>query len=319
MVKHYLILALRTLWRNKFHAALNVTGLAMGISSCLVIYLIVTHELSFNKAIPDADRIYRIHSSFLGPFSGLNRGVPTGSWQHVRDNFKGVESATLFFCFGSHVIIPAETERKKISDQQKAIITDPSFFETFPMYEWIAGTPEVLNRPHTVVLTEKQFRYYYGDTPLVQAIGKEVIYRDSLSVFIGGIVKDLAFNTDMIFTDFISIPTLESSWLKKNYALNDWNSVSSSTQLFVKREPNVTTEELRGQLPALAEQYTLHSQFASLNGVTNWFKLQPLSDLHYDTETGIFDFSGPGAHRPALLALIGVAPIVVADRRDQFY
>jgi putative ABC transport system permease protein len=49
MLKHYITLAFRNLWRNKFHSAINIFGLAIGISACLVIFLLVRFELSYNK------------------------------------------------------------------------------------------------------------------------------------------------------------------------------------------------------------------------------------------------------------------------------
>jgi putative ABC transport system permease protein len=77
MLHHYLTLAFRNLWRKKIHAAINIVGLATGVSACLIIYLIVTFELSYNKDIPGYNNIYRIHSQFSGSFAGLNRGAPT--------------------------------------------------------------------------------------------------------------------------------------------------------------------------------------------------------------------------------------------------
>src|SRR5258706_488095 len=77
MIRHYVIFAFRNLWRNKFHSFINILGLAIGVSACLVIYLIVSYELSFNTKIPDGDRIHRVHSKFTGSYSGLNRGAPT--------------------------------------------------------------------------------------------------------------------------------------------------------------------------------------------------------------------------------------------------
>jgi hypothetical protein len=88
MIRNYFTIAYRTLWRNKFHSIINITGLAIGISACLIIYLIVNFELSFNKGISNYDRIYRIHSKFSGTFSGLNRGAPTAVAPYVGQIFQ---------------------------------------------------------------------------------------------------------------------------------------------------------------------------------------------------------------------------------------
>ena len=84
MIKNFITLAWRNLLRNKFHSLINISGLAVGVSSCLVIYLIVSFELSFNKGFQAYDHIYRIHSSFDNE---LNPGVATATGDEVKDHF----------------------------------------------------------------------------------------------------------------------------------------------------------------------------------------------------------------------------------------
>lgn len=306
MIKNYLKVAFRSLLRNKFHAAINIIGLAIGVSACLIIYLIVSFELSYNKDMADYDRLYRIHSQFTGTFSGLNRGAPTAVAAYVKDNFKGVEATTLFFGFGSEVIIPAASEEKKAGNQETVAITGPDFFTVFSSYEWIVGSPDVLTRPGQVVLTESQAKKYFGDGPVENFIGKEVIYRDSLVTSVAGILRDLPFRTDIEHTDFISIPTIESTWLKKSYRMEDWASTNSSTQVFIKASPGTPLESLQAQLPQLSKKYAEFSTWA-----VNAFNVQPFSDLHFNAETGIFDFSRDPAHLPTLITLIFVAILLL--------
>lgn len=306
MIKNYIKVAFRSLLRNKFHAAINVTGLAIGVSACLIIYLIVSFELSFNKDIKDYDRIYRIHSQFTGTFSGLNRGAPTAVAAYVRDNFKGVESATLFFGFGSDVIVPTKGDDKTIKDQETVIITGADYFTVIDSYEWVIGSPDVLTKPKQVVLTESQAKKYFGDGPVESFVGKELIYRDSLATTVAGVVRDLPFHTDFEFTDFISAPTIEASWLKKSYRLEDWASTNSSTQVFLKASPGTTLQTLQEQLPQLSKKYAEYSTWA-----VNAFNAQPLADLHFNVETGIFDPSRDAAHLPTLITLIFVAILLL--------
>ena len=76
MIKSYLTIAIRTLWKNKVFSVINILGLSIGISASLVIYLLVNYHFSFDRFEKDADRIYRITSNFV--FSGVvykNGGV----------------------------------------------------------------------------------------------------------------------------------------------------------------------------------------------------------------------------------------------------
>ena len=69
MLKKDLVFAFRNLRRNKLIAGINVLGLTIGISACLVIFLIVNYELSFDTFQPNRDRIYRIYAHFSGSFT----------------------------------------------------------------------------------------------------------------------------------------------------------------------------------------------------------------------------------------------------------
>lgn len=307
MFKNFLTIAWRSLLRNKLHTFINITGLAIGVSACLVIYLIVSFELSFNKKFEGYDRIYRIHSSFSGVFSGLNRGVPTAVGPTIREEFKGVEASTTFHVFSGKVEVPASTEKKNFENQQKIILADSNFFAVFKAYEWIAGSPVSLTEPYQVVLTESKAKTYFGTVDPLSVVGKEIIYRDSLSTTVAGIVKDIPFNTDMDMTEFISYSTIEKSWLKKNYALNDWGSTNSSTQLFVLLDQNTTNKQLTDQFSILSKKYKEKSTW----DVENNFNAQPFADLHYNAETGIFDYSRSPAHLPTLTTLIIVAVLLL--------
>lgn len=306
MLTNLLTITWRNFKRNKFNTFINVTGLTIGLSTCLVIFLIVRFELSFNKGFTEYESIYRVHSSFSGIFSGLNRGVPTAVGPTIRDQFTGVESVASFILFSSGVDIPSGNEVKDMGNQRDVVVAEPSFFNVFSEYEWIAGDAAALQTPFTTVLTESKANAYFGVSD-ASVIGKEVIYRDSLHTTVSGIVKDLNFNTDINFRDFISYSTIEKSWLHKSIQLNDWSSVNSSSQLFVKLAPGTSIDKIETQLPVLSKLYKEHSEW----DVENNFNFQPFSDLHYNADTGIFDTSRAPAHLPTLTALILVAILLL--------
>lgn len=307
MFKNFLTIAWRSLLRNKLHAFINITGLAIGVSACLVIYLIVSFELSFNKKFEGYDRIYRIHSSFSGVFSGLNRGVPSAVGPTIQEEFKGVEALTFFQVFSGKVEVPSSIEKKNFENQQKIILADSNFFTVFKAYEWLAGSPASLIEPFQVVLTESKAKTYFGTADPLLVVGKEIIYRDSLPTTVAGIVKDIPFNTDIDMTEFISYSTIEKSWLKKNYTLNDWQSTNSGAQLFVLLDQNTTANQLTDQFSILKKRYKEKSTW----DVENNFNAQPFADLHYNAETGIFDYSRSPAHLPTLTTLIVVAALLL--------
>ena len=307
MLRNLIIIGWRNLVRNKLHSVINVLGLSIGISACLVIFLIVRFELSFNKEFQGYERIYRIHSSFSGVFSGINRGIPTAVAPTLEDQFTGIESVAPFHLFSGTVNIPSAKEIKDLGRQNGVVVANPNFFDVFTNYEWIAGSPQSLEKPFQTVITISQAQLYFGTTDPENILGKEIIFRDSLHTIVAGIVKDLPFNTDVDFKNFISFSTIEKSWLKESIQLNDWSSVNSSSQLFIKLDKGTGIEKIQSQIPLLSKLYKENSDW----DVDNKFNLQPLSDLHYNADTGIFDYSRSPAHLPTLSALILVALMLI--------
>lgn len=308
MLKNYLTIAWRTLLKNRLYTAINVFGLTVGISSCLVIYLIVSYELSFNTAIPDAERIYRVYTSFSGVFDGTNRGVSTAVQGAVTDQFTGLDVASAFHTFSTTVKIPAANGDKLFEGQNGIAFVSSAYFDLLSDYKWLSGSAKVLNEPGKIVLTESQARKYFGSSLPEEVIGQTVFYQDSLSLMVAGIVQPPAGINDFHFTDFVSKSTTESSFLKQRFPVEDWESTNSSAQLFVKLSAQSSVEAINQQLGRLDEEHKKKSP--NLDWIQR-YKLQPLADLHYDGELGIFDGSRPAAHLSTLTILSFVAAILL--------
>src|SRR6476659_5689553 len=102
MLTNYFKTSIRSIWRNKLFSAINVLGLAIGISAALVIYLIVAFDLGFEKFHKDPERIYRVVSEF--EFSGVefkNSGVTLPLSAALRAEVPGLDLVIPFFMLGS--------------------------------------------------------------------------------------------------------------------------------------------------------------------------------------------------------------------------
>jgi putative ABC transport system permease protein len=310
MILKDLTFALRNLRRNKVLATINVLGLSIGISSCLVIFLIVNYEMSFDRFQPDRDRIFRLYSTFSGLSTGSNSGVPTAFSVAMREQFTGIEALTNFHTFGAHVEVPdVNGNRKKLGSHSRIVIADPEYFDVFSYHQWVAGNPEeALSEPFRVVISESRARTYFGDIDPQAAIGRAIHYQDSLIVTVSGVVKDVQERTDFDFTDYISVSTIESSWLKENIKLNSWQNTSSSCQLFFKLSPGTPETKIEAQLPKLAAAYKAHNKDA------NWSvepRIQPLADLHFNSELRIFNHSRSVVEKSMLQLLLAVAALLL--------
>lgn len=309
MIRNYLTIAWRSVLRNKLYSTINVLGLSIGISACLIIFLIVRFELSFDRFHPDRDRIYRVYSRFSGDYNGVNHGVCTGMSVAVKNELTGVESQTAFHTYNAAVTIPEKDgQLRKFEDQKDIILAGPEYFKVFMSYEWIVGSPAALANPFQVVLTESKARKYFGEGKFNELIGRDVHYRDSLVVSVAGIVHDIPHNTDFDFGDFISFATIEKSFLKGGIQADDWTGTSSSSQFFIKLLPGVQAAELGKRIQEIGEAHKPKDEDP------NWkvsYPLQPLADLHYNSEIQIFDSSRSAAHLPTLQILVVIACLLL--------
>ena len=254
MLKNYFKVAWRRIWRNKLHSFINIFGLAVGISSCLVIFLIINFDLSFEKHRPDMDRVYRVWSSFTGSFTATNRGVSSAVPLAIKENLVGYEEFTHFFTFNRSVTIP-NTE-KKFNSQNNTAFVNPNYFDVVQGEQWLVGSPsQSLSTSNQVVLSRRKAELYFGTKDYSSVIGKDIILSDSLNLTITGIIENPPKNTDFDFEVFISFSTIENSWVKNRIRLNDWKSTNSGSQCLVKLKEGYTQERFEDQLKTLTEIY----------------------------------------------------------------
>lgn len=303
MLKNYFIISFRNLFRNTAFSVINIIGLAVGISACLIIYLIIQFELSFDTFHPDRDRIYRVYSEFSGAFEDKNAGVPAALPSFVQQQFTGIEKVSAFHTFSARVDLLEK--QKNLDEQTDIVLVHPDYFDLFPSYEWVAGSPEhSLLAPFQVVLTESKAKKYFNSSRVTEILGKTIRYNDSLEVRVSGIIKDLQQPTDLIFTDFISFNTIGQSWLKERINTEDWESTSSSSQLFIQLSPGTSPEKVKLQLREAEKKYL------AFNKDISWqiaFHLQPLINIHFNPDLRIFDRNRSAAHLPTLQILTVLA------------
>ena len=315
MIKNYFKIAWRNISRQKVYTSINVLGLALGICACIVIYLITSYDLSFDKFHTDKERIYRIVGEMQrrsGEKQFLNS--PTGDVAAFQTQIPGFEAAAAVHLYGGNVTIPGNPAKKfggKIEGGWTAasVFTVPQYFEIF-QYQWLAGNSKTaLNAPNQVVLTEKITRKYFGDIAISDVIGKKVIYDDSLQATVSGIVKDWDQKTDFGYTDFISISTATHSFLKQQIPTEDWSSLSPHRSMaFVKLAKGTSAAQVNERFSAFIKTHVKLDNAGSLS-----MQLQPLTAIHFTDEyhRGDDGDNFRKAYMPALYALMGVALFIL--------
>jgi hypothetical protein len=152
MLKTYFTIAYRNFIRNKIFSLINVLGLSIGISSALVIFLIVHYDFSFDKFERDGNRVYRIVTdlSFAGNpiyISGVTSPLPAT----VKNEVSGIDETIGFHQFNGNAKVHVQrknTEKPfQVNHQSDIIFADPAYFKLVP-YEWLMGKPETTLAEH---------------------------------------------------------------------------------------------------------------------------------------------------------------------------
>ncbi len=305
MFKNYFNIAFRNLWRNKIFSLINISGLAIGISAAIVIYLIVHYEFSYEKFRKDGDLTYRVVTNMHFPGQDFkNAGVPGPLPAVMNAEIPGIDKSTVFWDSRNiNVSIPSKEKKENVFRKQENIIfADEQYFRFFN-YQWLAGSPDhALDEPGNTVLTESRARAYFPYADVRNAIGQTVIYDDSVKATVTGIVKDMDEITDFNFKEFISLATF-SEHLKKINGWGEWGSVSSSSQFFIKLKNGVDTAKINQQIAVLRKQHEKNAYRA-----TEHF-LQPLDDIHFNSDFDAFHHTQ--AHKPTLYGLLAVAAFLL--------
>ncbi len=312
MLRNYVKTAFRTLTKYKVSTLINLLGLTLGVTACLVIYLITNYELSYDTFHPNSQRIYRLVGE--AKFGGTNEKHPVGFIPNavpeaIRKEIAGIETVAAFHNIESDVLIPNGNEKPKRFESRRRtggtadlVVVEPQYFDLFT-YQWLAGNPKTaLNEPFKLVLSERKARTYFGDLPLEQMIGKEVIYQDSVHVRVAGIVKDWTQPTDFTFTDFISSATIRASQLKREIDLDQWDDIWSASQAFVKLPEGTNPDQLTAAFGQFGKAH-FPKEFKFTPA------LQPLSDLHFNDAYD--DNYSRKAHLPTLYGLMAIAGFIL--------
>jgi len=268
-------LIFRKLWRNKLFTFLNIIGLAIGISSCWIIFRIVNYEFSFDKHHPDQENIFKVFGVFDEESStDYFDGVPSPLSRYIKENLSSVELTVPVNKKNVPKITNTAGSKETfiIEDQQNIIETNNDYFKLVP-YHWLAGNADqALKNPNEIVLTESRAQQYFPNTAVKDLIGKTLMY-DTVMYSISGLVKDLEHPSSFLAKEFITVSN-------KDWNSDNWLTFMSDYTLFVKlknlKDKNAFVEQASKKIFEMTDENFSKSNSKARVGVTQ------LSDIHFD-------------------------------------
>lgn len=215
MLRNYLAVALRNLWKNKFYSVINILGLAAGLACFIFIFIYVRDELSYDRYHEKADRTYRVNFEGYAFQQDLNFAVVGAQLGPViLEDYPEVEQQCRFRQRGAYTVRYEDQSYR----EEDWIFADSTLFDVFS-FELVQGDPQkALAEPNTIVMTEEQARKYFGaENPLGKSlrVDNDHLYR------VTGVMKEMPKNTHFNFNMIASLSTLDESrdptWLSNNF------------------------------------------------------------------------------------------------------
>ena len=303
MLQNYFKTALRNILRHKGYALINVSGLAIGIAACLLLFLVIKYELSYDTFQPNYENIYHIYTSdTYSDGTDKTPGIPFPALEALRADLPQVQFAGICSSYQNQITLHEGTVPKKFVEETGVFFTEPEFFKVFT-YKWLAGNETVLSQPNTVVLCKSLATKYFNTWET--ALGKVLKLDNNLDLKVAGIIEDSPFNSDFRLKLIGSFITIKKA---KIYHYNDeWGSTTSNFQIYMLFPKNVPVASVEKQLPQLAKKYYKND----LNSI-RLNHLRPLKKIHYDTELGSFGTHFISSSTLLSLTLIGTLIIIMA-------
>ena len=268
LLSSYLKTALRNLARHRIYSAINIIGIAIGLAFCILTYLFVHNEWTYDTFHENADRIYRVYKQDESGISGI---TPDPLGPALTEAFPDMQTIRFRGSGG------------KIGTEDRAFqanlgFTDPNFLDIFS-FSVIHGDPaQALQDKYSVIITEKIAQKYFnnanpvGEQLPIQYFGKKI-----QNYTITGIAKNLPKNSTLQFDILLLFE--RASWVQ---AKNEWNTSYLATYIMLL--PNVSPNSVEQQFPRLTKIWS---------GAEQELKLLPITQMHFAQNLGVRNSSNP--------------------------
>jgi putative ABC transport system permease protein len=277
MFKNYFKTAFRNLRKNKLYSAINVIGLTVGLTACLLIGVYIIHELSYDKFNTNANRIVRATMEYrkAGSITATETsGTKTGP--QFKRTFPLIEDYVRTF-IRANVVKSGD----KIFDEPRVLYADPAFFKMFSFHIVQGNATTALDAPDKIVITQSMAKKYFGND---NAIGKTLI-SGGKDLRVSAVCEDVPQNSQIKFdfaTQFLN--------LGDNVKKETWWTANCITYFLVRDEKSI---------PALQQQIVAYMKTPAVTRDANLeggdyltYNLEPLTKVHLYSSLGGFEPNG---------------------------
>ena len=270
MLTNYFKIAWRNITKNKFSSAINVFGLSVGLACCILMYLFIQNELSYDKFNEHAVYIHRLTSVGDGPNGKVEMVVTPAPWTPLmKKDFPEIQQ----------YVRVLKDEKSNVGEKSRThfyetqlLYADSTLFDVFS-FPLVTGDPKLaLNAPNSIILTTVAAKKYFGD---VNPIGRSLevnSFGRRFDVQVTGIAKPIPSNSHLQFNALISLQTLGD--LSNMWSFHMFHS-------YLRLRPNASAISLEKKFADFSAKYIANNPQADGK---NDIYLQPLTDIHLHSQ-----------------------------------
>ena len=277
MLHNYIKIAFRNLLKYKSNTLISIAGLCLAFASSILILLFVMDELQYDDFHLNKERIFRVGTDMVDIKTGaINGKIETNGWPVgalLEKEYPEVEAMT-YVRNASNLVAMHEGHRF----EQRVFFAGKSFLRIFS-FPMVSGNPdEALAGPNKVVLSRSMAEKFF---PHQDAIGKELMFADSLLFQVSGVMEDVPVRSHMQFDMLVSFETYERLNTEFDYS-DGWGNLDVRNYILLKegadkvsffvKARNLYTDRIKKEL----EKY----------GMYLYLSFEPLNTLYLDTERG---------------------------------
>jgi putative ABC transport system permease protein len=275
MFKNHLKTAWRNLMKYKFISFINLFGLTVGLTCCLLILTYILNELSYDKYNKNADQIYRVTRTFYNGngVATLNlSSVSPPFGYYMPTDFPEIIKMTRLLNNGTTPL----RYKDKLIDEKDVYFADENLSDVFTV-NMVEGNPKTaLKEPFSVMLTEETAKKYFGSE---DPVNKVIRANNQFDVKVTGVYKAFPANAHIHPNILVSFNTLNDSAVygEQNLRTN-WSNNSFFTYLLLPKNYNI--ENMKARFPAFLDKHMQSEYAPNQPSKLTKIDLQKLTDIH---------------------------------------
>lgn len=285
MLENYLKISWRTMTRQKMYAAIKVGGFAVGLATCILIFLFIRNEMDYDQQYIGKN-VYRLYNDWRGPEPGKWLAFPANIHSILKNDYPEVEkSARLipykWFNAGSNLI--RRDDREENTYEERFAYADNDLLDILDIPMVFGSRESALTKPMSIVLSKKMADKYF---PHEDPVGKIIILNEEKSkpYMVGGVMKDFPANSHIHYDFFITLVNVEF-WPGEQTSWCCWNY-----HAYMRLRPNTNIAAFQKKLTAIKQTYYLtHMEKQGDQSIADvkkyhFFGVQPVQDIYLNSD-----------------------------------